>query len=154
MITVTKNTTMKKLILIFCCILTASCVGPGCFLFGDCDDTETYTYIITNNSGTKAIISVGDMQKEVSDDGTFECSYSETSNFGLCQGFLEIRFLSNGKGYRCEVGIPIEELCFIEDWRAFSTSQEGGIFEEISPRIYEYVLTPDLLENAFELPEE
>ena len=147
---------MKKLVFYFLCIIITTSCGSSCFLFEDCDDTETYTYIIRNNSGTKAIISVGDMQKEVSDDGTFECSYSETNNFGLCQGFLEIRFLSNGKGYRCNVGIDDQEgLCFVEDGRVFTPSNGiNGIFEEISPRTYEYVLTPDLLENAFELPEE
>lgn len=72
---------------------------------------------------------------------------------GLCSGELEIRILNTNLGYQCfGLGAESKGLCFIEDYRLFTIS-EGTVFTEIGTRTYEYVLTPDLLENAFELPE-
>nr|WP_298929091.1 hypothetical protein [uncultured Allomuricauda sp.] len=67
---------------------------------------------------------------------------------------MEIRIPETSKGYRCfGTTSQIQGLCFVEDERIF-TRFDNTIFIEISTRTYEYVLTPGLLENAFELPEQ
>ena len=127
----------------------------SCGILDDGDATETFTYRIINETGTTVIISVGNIVQEVLNDSFFECSYSETSNLGLCSGTLKIVFIDTGKGYNCNATIDEQNgLCFVDDERVFVPSNgEDGIFEETSTHIYQYTLTSDLLDNTFELPD-
>ena len=144
---------MKNLILIFCFISISSC--------GIITDTEEdeylYTYILTNETGVPIEIT-GGFEREtniIANSGFFKCSFLASFSYagGLCSGFVEIRIPNTNTGYRCYGLIDqVEGLCFVEDGRLF-TRLEGTILTEISPRTYEYVLTPDLLENAYELPD-
>ncbi|MEN1785341.1 MAG: hypothetical protein AAGF77_09395 [Bacteroidota bacterium] len=139
---------MKKIGLAFITLLLCSCG-----ILDDGDDTATYTYRINNQTGITVSIAVGDIFQEVSNNSFFECSYSETSNLGLCQKFLEIIFIELNKGYSCSgAAIDRNGKCFVEDGRAFNIATEGGIFKETRSRFFEYTLTPELLERAFELP--
>ncbi|MEN1785339.1 MAG: hypothetical protein AAGF77_09385 [Bacteroidota bacterium] len=114
---------------------------------------DTYTYRINNETGVTASIALGDDIQEVPDGDFFECTYNETFNFGLCFGELDIVFLERNLGYSCRETIEGRNgKCFVEDGRAFNNKREGGIFEETRSRFFEYTLTPELLERAFELP--
>lgn len=143
---------MKKIVLCFFCFAILTSCGSGCF-FRDCDETELYTYRIRNQTGVTVLITVGDNQQEVQNNMVFECSYSETFNAGLCNNYLEIRISGTNTGYRCDGLISdLEEFCF-EDEGLISNEERGGIFKKIGTRVYEFVLTSELLESAFELPE-
>ncbi|MEN1785340.1 MAG: hypothetical protein AAGF77_09390 [Bacteroidota bacterium] len=115
---------------------------------------DTYTYRINNETGTLALIAVVDIIQEVPDGGFFECTYDETFNFGLCQDSLSIIFTELNNGYSCSGAVMNRNgKCFVEDSNVFMPSDgENGIFEETRSRFYEYTLTPELLERAFELP--
>lgn len=143
---------MKNLILIFCFISISSC--------GIITDTEEdeylYTYILTNETDEALEITGGsDRRTEIIDNGDFfECSFLASFSYagGLCGLYVEIKIANTNNGYRCFGDTQdVEGLCFVEDGRLF-TIFGGSIFTETSPRTYEYVLTPDLVENAFELP--
>lgn len=119
------------------------------------EQTYTYTFVLKNETGTTAIIT-GDSPKRVEElqNGEFYiCSYSSTPTtaLGICECYVIIYFPDLNKGYRCFKGSNDEGLCF-EGGQGLFTKLSGTIFTEISPRTYEYVLTPDFLDNAFELP--
>lgn len=120
------------------------------------EPTLTYTYIIKNQTGSELnIISDFGREQLTPNNSEFICETISSEGYlgGLCSGELEIRIPSTNTGYRC-IGRPkpSENLCFVEDDLLFTIS-EGTIFTETKTRTYEYVLTPDLLENAFELPQ-
>lgn len=144
---------MKKLILSLFILSFLSC---GIIIDTD-EDESLYTYILKNETGvTLEITGDFDEKKELIEDGNiFMCSYYATIDNvnGLCSDFIEIKIPNTNLGYRCYDTDQTGDLCFVEDLRLF-TIFGGTIFTETSHRIYEYTLTPDLLENAFELPEE
>lgn len=121
------------------------------------DETFTYTYILKNETGTTLEIT-GDFDERtelIEDGNNFVCSYDASNSDigGLCSGFIEIKIPATNKGYRCYGLInQVEGLCLVEDERLFTTL-EGTVFTETSTRVYEYVLTPEILDNVFELPD-
>jgi len=142
-----KTTTFLGLFIIVSC-------GSG--LDGE-EKMFTYTFILKNKTGINLLITGGlkERTESLSDGDTFQCSYTASVNNagGLCAEGIEIRLSDNNKGFRCYKSVSqVQGLCFVEDYRVFTIS-EGTIFTEIAPRTYEYVLTPELLEGAFELPE-
>ncbi|TXN34746.1 hypothetical protein FVB32_09080 [Flagellimonas hymeniacidonis] len=144
---------IKKYIILTKMVLYLSCG----IIIDTSDETYIYTYILKNKTGTLIEITSDFGRTElVPNNGTFECSYSTSPSIptGLCGGFLEIRIPNTNQGYRCHGSIVhVEGLCFIEDAKIFTRlDKEKTIFSEIDTRVYEYTLTPDLLENAFELP--
>ncbi|MEW2920037.1 hypothetical protein AB1A65_01120 [Muricauda sp. ANG21] len=144
---------MKKCIAFYIIFILYSC-GSG--LEYDGPDSRTYTYILRNNTNVQLLIkSDQEFTELVQDGGKFQCEIVAEDGYGgaLCSLELEIRIPNSNRGYRCfGLASDIEGLCFVEDFRVFTIS-EGTIFTEINTRTYEYVLTPDLLDNAFELPE-
>lgn len=84
------------------------------------------------------------------------CSYNKPSNIfsGICENYLFILFPEINKGYRCHGTVSnVEGLCFEGGQGLFTRLEsEGTVFTEIGTRTYEYVLTPNLLEGAYELP--
>lgn len=119
--------------------------------------TYLYKYILKNHTGESLFI-IGDFgpRNELIPSGeSFTCEYKGSINDvgGFCSGLLEIRIFETNSGYRCYgTSAQVEGLCFVNDERVF-TRLEGTIFTEIDTRVYEYVLTPELLKGAFELPD-
>ncbi|THV59980.1 hypothetical protein EZV76_05310 [Flagellimonas alvinocaridis] len=144
---------MKYLLLTALATLLNSC-GSG--LEYDGPNSRTYTYILTNQTGIELIITSDFGRTElVSTNDSYQCQIDVEDDYsgGLCSLELEIRIPETNKGYRCfGLASDVEELCFVDDFKLFTIS-EGTIFTETKTRTYEYVLTPDLLENAFELPQ-
>lgn len=144
---------MRKITMLVILLNIISC-GSG--LDGE-EEMFTYTFILKNKTGINLLIT-GDLNERtelLSDGDVFQCSYTASINNagGLCAEGIEIRLSGNNKGFRCfKSASQVQGLCFVEDYRVFTIS-EGTIFTEIGTRTYEYVLTPDLLEGAFELPE-
>ncbi|PCJ97095.1 MAG: hypothetical protein COA50_05505 [Flavobacteriaceae bacterium] len=147
---------MKKHLII--AVLTV-CALTGCGIIIDTSEEKNeYTYILKNETGQSLQITSDFGRMELIPDGeAFKCIiYSAPSGFqgGLCSGELEIRIPETNKGYRCHgYGVASEGLCFLQDNKVFTIS-DNTIFTEISSRTYEYVLTPELLERTYELPEE
>ncbi|MGB5942566.1 MAG: hypothetical protein WBG71_06760 [Leeuwenhoekiella sp.] len=129
----------------------------SCGIIDDGEEVQSARYIIQNETGT-ALEITGDFQERtvrVENGEAFECSIiiSRTQATALCGGFIEIKIVGTSKGYRCYGSTDqIEGLCFTEDFRLF-TRFEGSVFTEIDTRVYQYIILPDLLENAFELPD-
>lgn len=136
------------------------CIISSCGIIEDTsEETFTYTFIVKNETGGRVIIK-GDYPERVEEllDGqSFMCSYDKPSNIfsGICENYLFLFFPEINKGYRCHGTVSnVEGLCFEGGQGLFTRLEsEGTIFTEIAPRTYEYVLTPELLEGAFELPE-
>ncbi len=121
------------------------------------DETFTYTFKLKNETGVTLEITGGldRMSSLVNNKNSFECSYDSPSGVdpSLCGQFIQIKIPNSNNGYRCHGAISdVENLCFIEDERLFTTL-EGTVFTETSTRVYEYVLTPDILDRSFELPD-
>jgi hypothetical protein len=135
------------------------CIISSCGIIEDTsEETFTYTFIVKNETGGRVIIK-GDYPERVEEllDGqSFMCSYDKPSNIfsGICENYLFLFFPEINKGYRCHGTVSnVEGLCFEGGQGLFTRLEsEGTIFTEIAPRTYEYVLTPELLEGAFELP--
>ncbi|WP_306013703.1 MULTISPECIES: hypothetical protein [unclassified Allomuricauda] len=147
------NEKMNKFLIIIVVIVLFSC-GSG--LEPDGPNSQTYIFILSNNTGVDLWITSDFNRKELIMDGDlYQCQMISEEGYqgGLCSGELEIRFYNTNLGYQCfGLGMKSKGLCFTEDYRLFTIS-EGTIFTEIAPRTYEYVLTPELLEGAFELPD-
>ncbi|WP_036382710.1 hypothetical protein [Muricauda sp. MAR_2010_75] len=143
----------KKIFIMLNIFYLASC-GSG--LDGE-QEMFTYTFILRNKTGTSLLIT-GDLNKRtelVSDGDAFICSYTASKNNsgGLCSESVEIRIPDINKGYRCYKSISqVQGLCFVEDFMVYTIS-EGTIFTKIDTKTYQYILTPSLIENAFDLPE-
>ncbi|MEW2920035.1 hypothetical protein AB1A65_01110 [Muricauda sp. ANG21] len=144
---------MLKRLFLLSFFLTIICCG---IIEDTSEPTLTYTYIIKNLTGSELLI-ISDFGREqlTPNNSEFICETISSEGYlgGLCSGELEIRIPNTNTGYRC-IGRPklSENLCFVEDHLLFTIS-EGTIFTEIKTRTYEYVLTSDLLDNAFVLPE-
>lgn len=144
---------MKNLFLLI--ILT---VFHSCGIVNDTtDETFTYKFKIKNETGATLEIKGGldRLSSLVNNGNSFECSYESPSGVdaSLCGQFIQIKIPNSNNGYRCHGAISdVENLCFIEDERLFTTL-EGTVFTETSTRVYEYVLKPDILDNVFELPD-
>ncbi|MCL6272400.1 hypothetical protein M3P19_00185 [Muricauda sp. 2012CJ35-5] len=145
---------MKKLLSLLSIILL-------CTSCGIIEDTEEekfkYVYVLKNETGQDVQITndTDSSTQTILNNFSYECSYTIPESFvgGLCGNFVEIRISNTNMGFRCHRAISdFENLCFIDDERVF-TRLEGTIFTEIDTRVYEYVLTPELLEGAFELPD-
>ncbi|RYC50513.1 hypothetical protein [Flagellimonas olearia] len=137
----------------FFALLTAVSCGSG--LDGE-EKMFTYTFILRNETGQDLSITgdFGPRNEVVATGEIFTCAYvgSVSDAGGFCSSFLEIVDIEKVKGYRCfGKASQIEGFCFVEDARVF-TRIGNTIFTEIAPRTYEYVLTSELLEGAFELP--
>lgn len=145
---------MRKIVLLFLGIVMFDSCG---ILIDTEEETFTYTYILKNETGVSIEIT-GDLDRRtetIENGNSFECFFEASNSYvgGLCGQFIEIKIPNTNNGYRCHGGASdIEGLCFVEDSRLFTIS-DGTVFTEIDTRVYEYVLTPDLLENVFELPE-
>ncbi|MBR9854173.1 MAG: hypothetical protein GYB37_06275 [Algicola sp.] len=144
---------MKKYITFYMVFILYSC-GSG--LEYDGPNSRTYTYILTNQTGYELIITSDFGRTElVLNNGAFRCNISVEEGYtgALCSMELEIRIPKTNMGYRCYgLASEIEGLCFVDDAKVFTIS-ESTIFTKTGIRTYEYVLTPELLENVFELPE-
>ncbi|MCB0373103.1 MAG: hypothetical protein KDD31_08860 [Muricauda sp.] len=120
------------------------------------EEKVTYTYIIKNKTGSDLQIESDFGRIElITNDGAFQCETIANVGYigGLCSGTLEIRIPNTNLGYQCfGLGLEPKGLCFTEDNRLFLIS-DTTIFTEVGTRTYEYVLTPELLENVFELPD-
>ena len=130
-------------------------VSCGSGLDGE-EETYTYTFILKNGTGTKVTIT-GDSPQRIQDlqnGETFICKYNSTPTtaLGMCESYVFIHFPEINKGYRCYKGSNNEGFCF-EGGQGLFTKLTGTIFTKTGIRSYEYILTPELLENAFELPE-
>ncbi|MEC7772555.1 MAG: hypothetical protein VX798_15330 [Bacteroidota bacterium] len=143
---------MRKLVMLFCLLIMASC-GSG--LDGE-EETYLYTFILKNETGVNVIITGDSPQRieELQNGQSFSCSYSSIPNTstGICEDYVFLFFPKINKGYKCFGSSDDIGLCF-EGGQGLFTKLKGTIFTEVSTRTYEYVLAPDLLENAFELPE-
>ncbi|WP_108424924.1 hypothetical protein [Flagellimonas amoyensis] len=144
---------MKGTAILFGLLAMFSC-GSG--LEPDGPNSQTYTFVLKNNTGVDLWITSDFDRKELMPDGDlYQCQMISEEGYkgGLCSGELEIRIFNTNLGYHCfGLGVESKGLCFVEDYRVFTISK-GTIFTEIGTRTYEYVLTPNLLEGAYELPE-
>ncbi|WP_420604215.1 hypothetical protein [Flagellimonas sp.] len=144
---------MNKYIITAIFLILYSC-GSG--IEYDGPNSRTYTYILKNNTDIDLLITSDFGRMELIPVGDiFQCKVIVEDGYsgGLCSLELEIRIPNTKKGYRCHgLASNIEGLCFAEDYKIFTISA-GTIFTEIAPRTYQYVLTPNLLENVFELPD-
>ncbi|TAI49723.1 hypothetical protein [Flagellimonas allohymeniacidonis] len=144
---------MKKYII----VSILSIMPMACGIIEDTsEETVTYTYILKNETGIALqIISDFGRIELISNGNSFQCETIANPGYvgGLCSGELEIRIPDSNKGYRC-FGLGSESigLCFVED-RGLFTISNYTVFKEIDTRTYEYILTPELIENAFELPD-
>ncbi|WP_306013701.1 MULTISPECIES: hypothetical protein [unclassified Allomuricauda] len=143
---------MKKFLIILILIILPMACG---IIEDTTEETFTYTYILQNKTGIDLQVTSDFGRVEmIPNGGSFQCETIANPGYmgGLCSGELEIRIPGTNKGYKC-VGSPLasEGICFVEDDRLFTIS-ENSILTEIDARTYEYVLTPELLEGAFELP--
>ena len=142
---------MKKVFLIILSIILHSCG----IVIDTTEETFLYTYILRNETGSSLEISEGVDKQIIDDKNSFECTFEASRGYagGLCSQFIEIKIPNTNMGYRCHGLISdVENLCFVEDERLF-TRLEGTVFTEIDTRVYEYVLTPDILDNVFVLPD-
>ncbi|MBT5788734.1 MAG: hypothetical protein HOI14_06685 [Flavobacteriaceae bacterium] len=144
---------MKKVFLIILSIILHSCG----IVNDTTEETFTYTFKLKNETGVTLEIKGGldRLSSLVNNGNSFECSYESPNgvDVGLCGQFIQIKIPNSNNGYRCHGAISdVENLCFIEDERLF-TRLDGTVFTEIDTRVYEYVLTPDILDNVFVLPD-
>lgn len=143
---------MRKITILFGLLAIISC-GSG--LDGE-EETYAYTFIIKNQTGANVVITGDSPQRieELQNGQSFSCGYTSISGtaVGMCEDYVFIFFPEINKGYKCFGGSDDLGLCF-EGGQGLFTKLEGTIFIEIAPRTYEFVLTPDLLEGAYELPE-
>lgn len=136
----------------FFALLTAVSCGSG--LDGE-EEVYFYTFILKNETGATVVITGDSPERveELQNGQSFSCGYTSISGtaVGICEDYVFIFFPQINKGYQCFGGSDDIDLCF-EGGQGLFTKLEGTIFTEIAPRTYEYVLTPELLEGAFELP--
>jgi hypothetical protein len=142
---------MKKVFLLTLSIILHSCG----IVIDTTEKTFTYTFILKNQTGSTLEISDGVDNQVIDNNNSFECAFEASGSYagGLCSQFIQIKIPNSNNGYRCHGAISdVENLCFIEDERLF-TRLDGTVFTEIDTRVYEYVLTPDILDNVFVLPD-
>ncbi|PCJ97094.1 MAG: hypothetical protein COA50_05500 [Flavobacteriaceae bacterium] len=128
----------------------------ACGIIEDTNEKKyQYTYILKNGTGTNVIVTGDYPQRieELQNGESYSCSFYSSVGHGggICQNYVFFFFPEINKGYRCIGAKDDEGLCF-KGGEGLFTRLDGTIFSEISSGTYEYVLTPELLESAYELP--
>jgi len=85
-----------------------------------------------------------------------EISYRAEAFLGYVNGYDSITFkFPNEKGYICSIRVSNSQpkLCFLNEKSPFGNDPNNPPFNEIGNNIYEFEITQEDYENAFELPE-
>ncbi len=133
-------------------------------LFSCTDEPEEQTYVTNIRNNSTSIINLEGYnrldelilnEEIVQNSNSSDCSYS-AENFGgfVCAGDSVVIKFSNGKGYICAVRISNNhpELCFNNNDERFISGNSPS-FMSIGNNIFEYKITQEDFENAFDLPE-
>lgn len=153
-ITVSNILIMKKITAIIMLLTLYSCG----WLIDTTEEEFLYTFIVKNETGLKLEIIGNDLREKeiIEHEDFFECSYvgTKSSAGALCTGFFQVKIYNTNMGYRCHgFRTEIENLCFVKDDLLFTRLEGNTVFTKTSKNVYQYTLTPDILEGVYELPE-
>lgn len=135
----------------------------GVALVSSCTEGEDFIEFDTrykNESGSAITITGFNRNNQIeyqyileNNDASESCSQQSTLILGpwCLADSLVFRF-QNEKGFICKSRATVSNLCFPNEKSPYGT-EEGPFFRSFAAKSFEFIITKEDLENAFDLPE-